>query len=91
MEGQETLEHMVVEYETIVDEDGYEEEEEEELYDCENDFEPSDLADQAYEQWRDEEEQYVERLRQIGLVLIILSQPIFCRFSLPGPNKLFCD
>ncbi len=45
MECQETLEHMVVEYETIVDEDGYEEEEEEELYDCENGFEPADLAD----------------------------------------------
>ncbi len=55
MESQEKLEHLVVEYETVVDEDDYEEEEEEELYDCENAFEPSDLADQAYEQWRDEE------------------------------------
>ncbi len=56
MECQETLEHMVVEYETIHNEDDYEEEEEEEeLYDCEDDFEPPDLADQAYEQWRDEE------------------------------------
>ncbi len=52
MENQETLEPMVVEYETVVDEDGYEEEEEEELYDCEDDFGP---ADQAYDQWRDEE------------------------------------
>ncbi len=40
MECQETLECVVVEYETVVDED---------------DFEPQDLADQAYEQWRDEE------------------------------------
>ncbi len=40
MECQEPLEHMFVEYETVLDED---------------DFEPSDLADQAYEQWRDEE------------------------------------
>ncbi len=55
MESQETLESVVVEYETVVDEDGYEEDEEEELYDCKDDFEPPDLADLAYEQWRDEE------------------------------------
>ncbi len=54
MECQETLEHMVVEYETVVDEDNYKEEQEA-LYDCDDDFEPPDLADQAYEQWRDEE------------------------------------
>ncbi len=44
MEGQNTSE-------TVVDE----EDDEKELYNCDDDFEPADLADQAYEQWRDEE------------------------------------
>ena len=58
MECQTTLEDRIVTYETILDEDEYEEEEEDEedeLCDCEDDFGPPDQADQAYEQWRDED------------------------------------
>jgi hypothetical protein len=48
MECQKTLKEETVEYETILDE-----KEKAELKDSEQ-FGPPDLADQAYETWRDE-------------------------------------
>ncbi len=57
MEGQTILEYMVVEYETIVDEEDVEEPEAKESRVRGDKDGPHDLADQAYEQWRDEERQ----------------------------------
>ena len=48
MECQKTLKEEPVEYETILDGEGMREEKKSDQ------FEPPDLADQAYEAWRDE-------------------------------------
>ena len=48
MECQKTLKEEIVEYETILDEEDMTELKESKQ------FEPPDLADQAYEAWRDE-------------------------------------
>ena len=66
MELQTTLEDEPIEYETILDEEDMTEMNEN------NGFEPSDLADQAYEAWRDEkrskEAEYNDRGREMDLL-----------------------